>query len=184
MNTQDFDMGFRSGVYIGIVVAIVVSIILWKKIKKNKKGKSVYYDERQERIRGQAFRYGFYAMIIWIAASSFIEFLFERTLFDRGSFAMITVLVGVGVNVFYSILNGSYFYVNMNKRGYIIMLIVFTAINLLSAVMMIMSGGVIVDGMLTYKSINLLVTILLVAVLLAIYIRDKAEKMLKKRDDE
>ena len=49
---------------------------------------------------------------------------------------------------------------------------------------MIMSGGVIVDGMLTYKSINLLVTILLVAVLLAIYIRDKAEKMLEKRDDE
>ncbi len=181
MNTQDFDMGFKSGIYIGILVAIVVSFVVWKRIRK---GKTLYYDERQEKIRGHAFRYGFYAMIIWIILSMFLEFLFERNLFDRGSFAMITILIGVGVNVVYSILNGSYFYVNMNRKGYIVMLIAFAAINLLASVMMFISGGVIENGVLTYKSINLLVTILIVAVLMAIYIRDKAEKMLEKKDDE
>ena len=181
MNTQDFDKGFQYGIYIGVFVAIAVSIFVWKKYKK---GKKPYYDERQELIRGRAFRYGFYAMIFWIAISMFAEFLFERTLFDRGAFAFITVIAGVGVNVVYSILSGSYFYVNMNRRKYIIILIAATVINFISSVAMIARGGIIVDGVLTYKCVNILVTILLVAVLAAIYIRDKAEKLVEQRDDD
>lgn len=181
MNTQDFDKGFHNGMFIGIFIAIVISIIVWKRLKKTKKP---YYDERQELIRGRAYKNGFYAMIIWIGISMFAEFLFDRTIFDRGSFAIITVLVGIGVNVVYSILHDSYFYVNMNRKKYILLLIIVTLINLASSIVMIISGGIVVDGVVTYKATNIFVTIFLAVVLLAVYIREKIEKLLEKKDEE
>ncbi len=180
MNTQGFNLGFKIGIYI----ALLLGVIFFIRTQKKKKGKKVYYDERQEKIRGDAYRYGFKAMLMWIIASLFLEILFERALFDRPTFAVLTMVIGIGVNLFYSILNGSYFYIGMKRKGYIIMLIILSIINLLASISMFLSGQVVVNGVVTYKSINMIVAFLLIFILLAIYIRDKAEKILEKRNEE
>ncbi len=180
MNTQGFNLGFKIGIYI----ALLLGVIFFIRTQKKKKGKKVYYDERQEKIRGDAYRYGFKAMLMWIIASLFLEILFERALFDRPTFAVLTMVIGIGVNLFYSILNGSYFYIGMKRKGYIIMLIILSIINLLASISMFLSGQVVVNGVVTYKSINMIVALLLIFILLVIYIRDKAEKILEKRNEE
>ena len=56
---------FKSaGVAVGIVFGLILAIALIMISNKNRKIKTEY-DERQLRVRGDAYRYAFYTVVIW-----------------------------------------------------------------------------------------------------------------------
>ena len=55
-----------AGVAVGIFVGLIVALFLIKLANSNRKVKSEY-DERQLRVRGDAYRYAFYTVVIWEA---------------------------------------------------------------------------------------------------------------------
>lgn len=164
---------FNNGMFLGILIAAVIVLVVRKRVMKNK----VYrYDERQELIRGRAYRASFFAMIYFICIVLFAEFLFDRVFFDHWAFAILIIIVGITINVVYSIFNDAYFYANMNRKNYIVFLVVVGLINLVSGLVIAIKGGVIENHMITFKASNLFVTILIGAALISIYIKGKREK--------
>lgn len=72
----------------------------------------------------------------------------------------------------------------MNRKKYIRVLVIATVINIICAILMVFSGGLVVNGMLTIKSINIFVVLMLLVVMFAVNFRAKIDEQLSKREDE
>ena len=59
---SDMNLGILFGIFFGLIL----SVILLKVCNKNKKVRSEY-DERQNVVRGRAYKYGFYAICFYLA---------------------------------------------------------------------------------------------------------------------
>ena len=74
--TESYSFGFA----VGILVAIIICVVLFKLLNTDKKIKT-QYDERQQEIRGRAYKYSFYtvifeeAIIMLIRMSGIAEFV-------------------------------------------------------------------------------------------------------------
>ena len=56
--------GKGAGFVIGLIVGIILVMVLIKMANKDRRIKTEY-DERQEKIRGKAYKYAFYTMIYY-----------------------------------------------------------------------------------------------------------------------
>ncbi|MEG0250537.1 MAG: DUF6442 family protein [Peptostreptococcus sp.] len=172
---------FNVGMFLGIFIVVVFGLLFRKKFSR---GEVKKYDERQELIRGRAYKHGFKSMLITIILLLFAEFLFGRPFLDKWMYSLIIIIVGSSVFVVYTIVFDAYFYISMDRKKYITILMIAAVINLVCAVLMIISGGVITNGILTVKSINIFVTLMLLVVIAAINFRAKIDAQLAKREDE
>ena len=164
---------FNNGMFIGIFVAVIIVLMIRKKRMKN----NVYkYDERQELLRGRAYKASFMAIIYFIALVIFAEFLFDRVFFDHWTFGILTIIVGVTVNVVYSIFCDSYFYVNMDKKRYTVFLAIVGVINLVSGIMVAKNMGILENGMISFRALNLFVALMLAIMLGAIIIKERINR--------
>ena len=92
------------------------------------------FDERQELIRGKAYKYGFFTMMIMtLFVMAAIEF--NISLPVTASLAMfIALLISIDVYAVYSIINDAYFGVGTNKMRYCIFFIIIMAVNLFAGI--------------------------------------------------
>lgn len=141
------------GAVVGAIVALVIVIIIRKFILN--KEMTTQYDEMQKQIRGEAYKYAFFAMIIFEALVVILTLGVEIPAepYVIHFFAMV---VGITVQASYSIWKGAYVGLNMNLKRYVILITIIALFNLFTAFMDWRDGDLITDGKFQAPTINLL----------------------------
>ena len=119
-----------AGVAVGIIVGLIVAAALILIANKNKKIKTEY-DERQLRVRGDAYRCAFYTVVVWEAilfVLAFGEFTFPVPTYVL-HFA--GIILGVMVLSGYCIWKDAYWGLNNNRKRYGVILVVAALLNVI-----------------------------------------------------
>ena len=163
-----------AGLAVGILVGLIIAAVLIVIANKNRKFKTEY-DERQLKVRGDAYRYAFYTVVIWEAVLLILaigEFSFPVSayiLHYAGILAGVLVLSG------YCIWKDAYWGLNNNRKRYGIILVV---AGLLNAIPLL--GGLSHSDSFDFPYVNLMVCIMLLVVGLELLLKH----MLDRREEK
>ena len=114
MNTNVFR---SAGVAIGILVGLVIAVALVRFSNNDKKYRA-QYDERQLKIRGDAYRYAFYTLLVW-ETISFLICLSELPLpFGYETLHVGGIFIGCLVLAAICIWKDAYWGLNSNRKRY------------------------------------------------------------------
>ena len=170
------------GVAVGILIGLVIAVLLVRFANKNKKYKTEY-DERQLRVRGDAYRYAFYTMAV-IEVILFILNLAEVSLPVHDSVLHIAcVLIGCIVLCVYSIWKDAYWGINNNRKRYGVVMVACGLLNLIPVVGAFAEGSMVQDGMITGPVINLMVCIMLLLIGFELLLKHILEKRAEQTED-
>lgn len=171
--------GALAGVTCGLVVGIILVIIIMKTTTKDHSTKCKY-DERQQLVRGKGFKYAFFTMMIYnFFFGLCFEFIFEKQIMDTGASMVLGATIGMMVYAIYCIWNEGYISMNENPKKVMAALAIVGAANLCIGIAELSGGQLIENGMLTIRSINLLIgmeVLIIVAVQLVKFALDKKEE--------
>ena len=166
-----------AGVTVGIVVGLIVAFVLILIANNNRKFKTDY-DERQLKVRGDAYRYAFYTVMIWevvliVLAFGEITLPFpDYVLHFAGLIAGIIVLSG------YCIWRDAYWGLNNNRKRYGIILVV---AGLLNAIPLF---GVLADmENNSFAYVNLLACVMLLVVGVELLLKHVLDKRAEDAED-
>lgn len=169
-----YQAGLVFGLCVGIFIGALVLALMFKK-----KVLSMEFDERQERARGKAFQYSFFALIISLYIYGISEMALGRWC---DVMAGVTLCVSLGICVFAvtCILKDAYLSLREKPRQIMTLFILITAFNLGVGGIHLWSGGLVEDGVLTYRAVNLILG-LVTLLILAVYI---VNFLLREREEE
>ena len=105
---------------------------------------------------------------------------FEKPFMDVSTAMISCMLIGIIVYASYCIWHEGYFSINENPRRLVVIFVVVTVLNLLVFFMNALHGEVIVDGVVTFRVINLLVAIMSFIVLVVLLLKN----LVDKREDD
>ena len=137
-----------------ICFGIGIALFSAKKMNKDNKIKTKY-DERQLKIRGDAFKYGFFAtlisngLIMALAASGIEKFLGMNAYF-------IPIFIGIVVQMTYSVFKDAYFGINNKRNSYLAFMAFIGLLNFAIAIIATLNGELIEDGILQDPFLNYL----------------------------
>ena len=157
-----------------ICFGIGISLFSMKKMNKDNKVKTKY-DERQLKIRGDAFKLGFFSTLIAngivmsLAASGLDKFLGMNAYF-------IPIFIGVVVQMSYSVFKDAYFGINNKSKNYLIFMAVIGLINFAVAILSTIRGELIEDGILQAPFLNYLCGSLFVILASELYVKSLIDK--------
>lgn len=121
--------GKAFGLGIGIVIGLIIVYIACKALNSDGRVRTDY-DERQKAVRGTAYMYGFYAVLIVEAAMMLLSET-ENGLSALGiAEHFIPILAGVIVQVVYAIMHDGYFGQNNNTTKYMVFMALVSVFNL------------------------------------------------------
>ena len=148
------------GVLVGLAMAGVLVAVLFRA-----KVLDMTFDERQERARGVAYKWGFLTMAVCLALYGVSDLLLGRWC---DALAGVVLCFCVAGTVFASVCirKGAYMGLRESRRTVLPFLISATALNLLVGIQQVAEGGVVVQGILTYRATNLLLGLTCLAILL------------------
>ncbi len=157
------------GLLIGVVVGLIICVFVFRLVNKDKKMRTEY-DERQEQARGKAYKYSFVAVLIAEALLGIIASGVEIPAVPIVTHFFV-IFIGVVVQACVSIWNGAYVGQNTNMTRFMIVMMVVTAINFLTALMAYRTGELVVDGVLQAPFVNFLCGMLFVVIAAAYGLR-------------
>ena len=147
---------YRSaGVAVGICIGLIIAVALILIANNNRKFKTEY-DERQLKVRGDAYRYGFYSIVIYEVIVFVVEFGGFTLPVESYVVHFAGVILGVLVLSGFCIWKDAYWGLNNNRRRYGIILVVAGLLNIFPVVMALREGGS--DD---FPWVNLLTTVML-----------------------
>ena len=167
-----------AGVTFGIIIGLILAIALILISNNNRKIKSEY-DERQLRVRGDAYRYAFYTVLICeviLFILAFGEFSLpvpEYVLHFAG------ILIGCLVLSGYCIWKDAYWGLNNNRKRYGIILVIAGLLNALPLISLLTS-----PQNSDFPYINVLTCVMLVAVGIELLIKHMIDKRAEAAEDE
>ena len=167
-----------AGLAVGILVGLIIAAVLIVIANKNRKFKTEY-DERQLKVRGDAYRYAFYTVVIWEAVLLILaigEFSFPVSayiLHYAGILAGVLVLSG------YCIWKDAYWGLNNNRKRYGIILVIAGLLNALPLISLLTS-----PQNSDFPYINVLTCVMLVAVGIELLIKHMIDKRAEAAEDE
>lgn len=167
----------------GIIAGIIITIFVVKALNKDGKFKT-RYDEMQLKIRGRAYMYSFWAIVIYEALMGVLTSS-ETLVLPVTNFVLhiSAVLIGVLVQVTYCIWKDAYIGLNTHAGRFAIFSIVIALINLAVAIMAITHGLMYVDGILQDQFLNLLIAILFIVIGIELLIKHFADRTVKEEED-
>ena len=170
-----YKLGFAAGFFAVIIAALILRKVLHRQ--------QTVYDERQEMIRGIAYRYGFFSMMVAAVVYIFLAGIGLSGAVEPTLAVFIVMITGVITYVSYSIAHGAYFGINNNRKRWIILDGVIVAVNAGCAVMEYMNGGLFENGVLTLSgNANLICAAAFAAIFAALIVKERSERM--GNDDE
>lgn len=149
------------GLGAGLVVSVFIVALLFRV-----KVLDMRFDERQERARGVAFRYGFYTLAACLLAYGFSDLVCHWC--DALVGCVLCLFAGIAVLAVTAIRRDAYLGLYERPRRIMVLFAVIAAVNLAIGVLHLLEGGVVVNGILTFRVVNLLAGVL-AAVILAAY---------------
>lgn len=170
---MEHSLGYIFGLLVGILVGVGIIALLFKL-----KVMDLTFDERQERARGQAYKYGFWTLMTCLLLYGFSDMVLGRWC-DVIAGAMLCIAVALMVFASVCIVKDAYLSLKEKPRKVMTLLTVITALNLAIGAMNLKSGRVVESGVLTYGAVNGICGLMLL-VILAVYV---VNYLLAKRED-
>ena len=154
-------------VIVFLVVLILIPLILYRR-EQSLKGTSDF-DERQELLRGKAFRHAFLTVVGYSAAYIFMLILFENKQFmEDGVSTMIACFLGITVFSVECIWRDAFFTAGNRPRGYIILIAFVALLQGVVGLDKLREGQMVRNGLLTMDSIQLVCAITFLVELIAL----------------
>ena len=145
-------------------------------------GKEVWkmndYDERQILARGRAFMWGFFTLMICLMVYGMLDMLIDRWC-DTLTGCIICICVSLLVFASICIRQDAFAGIGKNRKRNLTVLLVLTLANMFFGVENITGGDVVRDGLLTFRSVSLIVGATTGVVLLIYWLhglRDRGEE--------
>ncbi len=175
------ELRYKAGVVAGVLFGVALFFVVVALSRKRGNGCANEFDERQNITKGIAARKGFGTMVALLFVLILSELLEIPIPIEKPVLYILVFLLGALVVVCYNIWNDAYFALNENKTFIISLLVIMTAINGVVGFMHLIGGSLVVDGVLTSDSLNLIVSVFMLVILAVI-----AAKHLRERqgDDE
>lgn len=177
MNARVIAVGI--GMLVGIIICIVVLII-----SNNNRKVMTEYDERQNRVRGEAYKISFYVVLILLVAGMLIELADVSLPVAQSVVYVFICIVGIAVNTCYCIWHEVYWGLNNNVRRYVVAMIFIGILNFLLAGLAWKRGHLIENGKLEFAGINLLCGILFVIIAIVGILKKVTTKDTEDASDE
>ena len=154
-----YNFGILAAVLVGALVGLGIIALLFRL-----KIMDLTFDERQERARGQAYKYGF-----WTLMTCLLLYGFSDMVLGRWCDVIVGVMLcaGVALVMFASvcIVKDAYLSLKEKPRAIMTLLTVISALNLAIGVINWKSGQVVKDGVLTFAAVNGICGIMMLAIL-------------------
>ncbi len=168
---------YRWGFIVGALVGLVLCIVLIKALLGWKGACRREYDERQQLAIGKGYKYGYYAMLIYIAVYALFDLMTGIHWCEVYTGLFIGVLLSVGIFGVVCIRNDAYLPLKQSPCRYITMFLVLGALNLgIGALHYVDEGTFVENGMLNNSIVNPLVGLLLVVLAVALWVKTLHEK--------
>ena len=172
-----------------IVLFIVIAVGVFVFGKKTGAAKD-QYDERQEQIRKNAYKYSAMTMLLCSLLYYIVVSVLEQSFMEDGIAPLLIALIGIAVFAIYAIFKDAFFGVKGKQVGmgkphiYMILISVIVIANGVGAVGQIKSGELIKDGLLTANVMSLALTVLFLLILISFGIKYVLNQREERRDDE
>lgn len=160
---MEYRLGLALGLAAGLAAGILVVVLLFKK-----RILDCTFDERQERARGVAFKYGFFALMFSIILYGMLDMALGRWC-DAMAGASLCLCVGILVFAVTCIVKDAYLSLKENPRYVMTLFAVVSIANIVLGAVGIYGGDMVEDGVLTFRCTNLVVGIM-TSVVLVVYI--------------
>ena len=167
---------------IGILIGLLFAFLLIRYANNNKKVK-VEYDERQNRVRGDAYRYAFYSILIYETILLVLEIGEVSLPIPNYALHFGGILFGCIVLSAYCIWKDAYWGLNNNRRRYGAILVVGGLLNAIPVISSITSGTMTDGGTYSFSIVNLMVCIMLLFVGAELLIKQFLDKRASKTED-
>lgn len=168
-----YHAGAALGIGVGILAGLFVLALLFKK-----KVLDMHFDERQERARGKAFQYGFFTLLITAYGYGISDVMFGRWC-DVLTGVTLCVAAGLCVFAVTCILKDAYLSLREKPRTVMTMFALLSAVNLGFGGMYAVSGGLVENGVLTFRAVNPIIgftTLVILIVYIVNYLLDSREE--------
>ncbi len=163
------------GLIFGIIMAAILICIIMKKITTDKSLKAKY-DERQEVVRGRAYKYGFLTMCILNILVAFMGKPLSKYL-EYGVLVFISVCISLLVFAGYCIFNEAYIGINEKPVRSIILLFAIGVLNIWLGVMnYVLQRGVTEKRLLKVENVNLIAGVLIIVIVIMMIVKQLINK--------
>ena len=170
---MEHSLGYIFGLLVGILVGVGIVALLFKL-----KVMDLTFDERQERARGQAYKYGFWTLLTCLLLYGFSDMVLGRWC-DVVTGVMLCLAAAMVVFASVCIVKDAYLSLKEKPRTVMTLLAVVSALNLAIGVMNWKGGRVVQDGVLTYAAVNGICGVITLTILV-VYV---VNYLLAKRED-
>ena len=170
---MEHSVGYMLGLLVGVLVGVGIIALLFKL-----KVMDLTFDERQERARGQAYKYGFWTLLSCLLLYGFSNMILGRWC-DVITGAMLCVAAALLVFASVCIVKDAYLSLKEKPRAVMTLLTVVSILNLGIGIMNWKNGRVVENGILTFAAVNGICG-LMTLVILVVYV---VNYLLAKRVD-
>ena len=143
-----YNLGMLVGVLTGALVGVGIIALLFKL-----KVMDLTFDERQERARGQAYKYGFWTLVVCLLLYGFSDMVLGRWC-DVITGVMLCLSGALVVFASVCIVKDAYLSLKEKPRKIMTLLAVVSVLNLAIGAMNWKNGRVVESGVLTYGAVN------------------------------
>ena len=168
-----YNLGMLVGVLAGALVGVGIIALLFKL-----KVMDLTFDERQERARGQAYKYGFWTLLTCLLLYGFSDMVLGRWC-DVITGVMLCLSGALVVFASVCIVKDAYLSLKEKPRKIMTLLAVVSVLNLAIGVMNWKNGRVVENGVLTYGAVNGICGVITLTILV-VYV---VNYLLAKRED-
>ena len=176
------NIGYIAGLSFGIIFGIVLAIVLFVVANSDHKIKSEY-DERQQALRGKAYRYAFYSMIVVEAFLLVVDMSKMELPVENYVLHFAGIIIGGMVLATYSVFHDVYWGMNNNKKRYIVLFIALTVLNALPVIGAARAGDLIENGKLGVGGVNIAVLIMMGVLLIELMIKHVMDNKKEESED-
>lgn len=160
---MEYRLGVALGLAAGIAVGILVIVLLFRK-----KILDCTFDERQERARGVAFKYGFFTLMFAIILYGVLDMALGRWC-DAMAGASLCLCAGILVFAVTCIVKDAYLSLKEKPRHIMTLFAIISIVNIVLGAVHLCDGDLVVNGILTFRCTNLVVGVM-TTVVLVVYI--------------
>ena len=173
-----YSVSYIVGLAVGIVLVFGILIFAIKRFNSDKSMKTKY-DERQQLVRGLAYKYSFWTMVFLIAGVIVLDVCGIDLPLQNSVLYFLIILISMMIHTSYCIFNDGYFGINNNPKQYYWFFVFIGLFNVLVGIINCRGGRLLSEGKLDTPAINLFCGLMFVLLGICIVIK----KFITKNED-